>query len=275
MSKNDSKSQSTQKTRCATVLALGAVVLLPAACAVAAPCRYNLTAFGTLAGYEISRAWSINNNGQIVGEVLNLSPVYACRAVLFDAAGDDNNIDLGTPGEGNSYACSVNIKGQIVGGDDSNDVPFNWYATIFDANGGGNNIKLANGSGAWSINDNGKIVGDMVNGSGFRRAAIFDVNDLNKNTLLGTIDGFDCSAAQSINNSGQIVGCAYIGPIAEQVRAVRFDPSGQGNNIDLGTLGGEYSAAFSINDHGQIVGSAYTTTGQRHATLFDPNGTGN
>jgi probable HAF family extracellular repeat protein len=115
----------------------------------------------------------------------------------------------------------------------------------------------------------------MVNGSGFRRAAIFEVNDLNKNTLLGTIDGFDYSAASSINNSGQIVGCAYIGPIPDQARAVRFDPSGQGNNIDLGTLGGEYSAAFSINDHGQIVGSAYTTTGQRHATLFDPNGTGN
>jgi len=255
---SNSKSDTTQKIRILSPSVLAAVMVLPAACVVASPCRYNLTDLGTLPGYEHSRAWSINNNGQIVGEISNLNPVFACRAVLFDAAGDDNNIDLGTPGEGNSYAYSVNIKGQIVGGDDPNDFPFNWHATIFDANGGGNNIKLANGSCACSINDNGQIVGDMVNGSGFRRAAIFDVNDLNKNTLLGTIDGFDYSAAGSINNSGQIVGCAYIGPIPEQARAVRFDPSGQGNNIDLGTLGGEYSGAFSTNDH-----------------VFDPNGSGN
>jgi len=62
---------------------------------------------------------------------------------------------------------------------------------------------------------------------------------------------------------------------ARDFRAVLFDPTGQGNNVDLGTLGGEYSAAISINDYGQIAGRADTASGFPHATLFDPHGQGN
>jgi probable HAF family extracellular repeat protein len=60
------------------------------------------------------------------------------------------------------------------------------------------------------------------------------------------------------------------------MHATLFDPSGRGNNIDLGTLGGWESMAYSINDNGQIVGYASSTPiGYFHATLFDPTGNGN
>jgi probable HAF family extracellular repeat protein len=93
-------------------------------------------------------------------------------------------------------------------------------------------------------------------------------------TDLGTLPGYDTSHPRSINNHGQIVGTADAG---NHLRAVLFDPTGRGNNIDLGTLGGQDSDAFSINDLGQIVGRADSNDPNQspHATLFDPNGTAN
>lgn len=58
-------------------------------------------------------------------------------------------------------------------------------------------------------------------------------------------------------------------------RATLFDPTGAGNNIDLGTLGGAASWANCINDAGQIVGTAYNSQHVYHSTLFDLTGDGN
>jgi uncharacterized membrane protein len=78
--------------------------------------------------------------------------------------------------------------------------------------------------------------------------------------------------AVSINNNGQIVG----GAIFDYWRAVLFDSSGDGNNIDLGTLGGYYSDAYCINNKGQIVGQGQSSTSSNYyqATLFDSTGSG-
>lgn len=256
------------------VLTVSTVVLM--ASTVPAEVCYNVTELGTLDGYDIRRPWSINNDGQIVGEVVS-SDWFLWRAVLFDNTGGGNNIDLGTLGGETGGAYSINNKGQIVGAADSNDSQQSPHATIFDANEAANNTKLSNESYAWSINDNSQIVGLAVNSSGYERATLFDPNNANNHTELGTLNGFDNSQAYSINNNGQVVGFAYntIELGMSDYRAVLFDPNHQGNNIDLGTLGGEYSAAISINDKGQIVGFTDTASGLSHATLFDPNGTGN
>ncbi len=101
--------------------------------------------------------------------------------------------------------------------------------------------------------------------------ALYNITD------LGTLGG-DESRALAINNSGQIVGWArtasdYLHP--SYIHATLFDPTGAGNNIDLGTLGGTYSVAYCINNNGQIVGLAYPNSDYFHATLFDPTGSGN
>lgn len=72
--------------------------------------------------------------------------------------------------------------------------------------------------------------------------------------------------AYSINDLGQIVG-------RDGSQATLFDTTGAGNNINLGTLGGNDSLARSINNNGQIVGNAKAGSTQC-ATLFDITGSG-
>lgn len=92
-------------------------------------------------------------------------------------------------------------------------------------------------------------------------------------TDLGTLGGED-SYAYSINGSGQIVGHARTA--AGSYHATLFDPTGEGNNIELGTLGySSGAAAYSINDNNEIAGKAATESGNFHAALFDPTGEGN
>ncbi|GAG26810.1 unnamed protein product, partial [marine sediment metagenome] len=87
--------------------------------------------------------------------------------------------------------------------------------------------------------------------------------------------------ASAINNSGQIVGntWAYSGdPHQPQgaARAALFDITGQGNNLDLGTLDDLDSYAMSINNKGQIVGECGDPIeANSYATLFDETGGGN
>ncbi|MHC4212568.1 MAG: hypothetical protein ACYSWP_04240 [Planctomycetota bacterium] len=240
--------------------------------------RYNAIDLGALPayGYDMSLAYSINNNGQIVGCVLddNHSTVHA---VLFDTSGDGNNIDLGTLGGDNSVAHSINNNGRIVGQADSNSF-YSPHATIFDSN-GSTNTSLADESAAWSINDYNQIVGYKVfhpdNNDPVNHATIFNTGHDANIIDLGILPGYGSSIALSINNSGQIVGFSTSDMQSQDWRATLFDPNGSSNNIDLGTLGGQISMAFSINESGQIAGSADTADDYRRATLFDPNGDGN
>jgi len=119
-----------------------------------------------------------------------------------------------------------------------------------------------------SINDNGQIVG-----SADWHACLFDPTGGGANINLGTSRGYPFSFAESINESGQIVGRSW--NWGSNNRACLFDPTGGGANIDLGTLGGPWSSAWSINDRGQIVGLGYTSSGyDEHACIFDPTGGG-
>ncbi len=240
--------------------------------------RYNVVDLGTLAGYEYSRAWSINNNGQIVGWVEERDS-YTQRAILFDATGGGNNIDMGTLGGESSAALSINDSGQIVGSADNDASPLIFCPTIFDTSGGGNNIELGDNGVADSINNNCQIVG-YAGSLENCRAVLFDPTGQGNNTDLGTLNGYLYSVAYGINNNGYIIGYAFntLSSIGGDYRAVLFDPTCQGNNIDLGTLGGESSAAVSINDNGQIVGRASISPSPDpdnrwfdHAVMFDPD----
>jgi hypothetical protein len=57
--------------------------------------------------------------------------------------------------------------------------------------------------------------------------------------------------------------------------AVIFDPTGEVDNIDLGTLPGyNTSIAISINNRGYIVGQVFDELSRLRAVLFDPTGQG-
>ncbi len=154
---------------------------------------------------------------------------------------------------------------------------------------------------AYGINNSGQVVGYSGTFPSNMRPTLFDSSGSGYDIELG-----DEGTAYSINQIGQIVGTSGgrailfdptgkgentdLGPgIAYSInnfgqivgtsrpifgRATLFDPTGGGENIDLGTLGGPDSGAYSINDHGQIVGWARPDYGWIHATLFDPTGGG-
>ena len=204
---------------------------------------------------------SINNSGQIVGDIcVGGSDYHAC---LYDYSSGGTLTDLGTLGGSSSHADSINESGQIVGGAISDN---QWHGCIFDASGNGANFDLGAGL-ASCINNSGRIVG------GFYGAQLIDINDPDFHLYLGGLSqSHPGSNANSINDNGQIVGSG--GTDSGQVHACLFDASGEGDNIDLGTLGGNLSYANSVNNTGLIVGTARVDSGFTSACLFDSTGNG-
>ncbi len=265
--------------------------------ALRAEVRYNIINLGDGIPY------SINNNGQIVGES------GGC-ATLFDPTGNQNNLDLGMLPDGvSSQARSVNDNGEIVGRVILS--TGHSRATMFDPTGQGNNIDLLGppivcSSHAYSINNSGQVVGDRsgkalqfdstgqgnhISLSG-RESTAYSIS--NNEQIVGYLrDNFshNCHAtlfssgeldlgtvggahgwAYSINDSAQIVGWSRNN--LNLSHATLFDPTGNQNNVDLCTLGGSESWANSNNNNGEIVGRAYNIIGQQHATMFDSTGDG-
>ena len=218
---------------------------------------YDITLLGDLPGGKpagVTRANCISNNGLIAGSGYPKSqgPV----AVLYDASGNGNNINLDPYGR-YSFARGINIHGYAVGygriGGGS------LKAVLFDTSGNGNNTVLGSvsdtyGIRAYAINDHNLIVGGSHNGR-YRKAWIFDITGNQNNIYLGQ------GEAIAVSNSGIIVGSGYFG--YSSASPAVFDPTGNGNNISLGGIG----AAYSVNDYGEVVGYI-KTNGTLRAKLF-------
>jgi probable HAF family extracellular repeat protein len=249
------------------------------------PSAINLFA-DTVGAYNIHE---INNHGRMVGSSPKPMTIFGepngeMQSTLYEYSSTVTKTFLGTlSGTLTSQGWGINNLNQVVGYvpvPTGIGIKFVSHAVLFDTTGNENNIDLDNisesESQAISINDKGQIVGYEKKINSPQLAIIFDSTGKGKNRLLGALkEPYTCSMVGCINNSGNIVGYASNRADDDQTRAVLFDASGQGNNIDLGTLGGQSGYAAKINDLGQIVGASQTSSGEYHATLFDATGKGN
>jgi probable HAF family extracellular repeat protein len=172
-----------------------------------------------------------------------LSFAVLCSAFAATAAAQTSYTvtDLGTLSSSNSAKVSdINKSGQIVG--TSANHAFLWSNGVMtDLGTLGGSVSMA-----YSINDNGVVVGEAATSSGEMHAFVWQNGAMKDLGVAG-----ETSAARGINSKDDIVGVAY----AKNVRGGAMLWSG-GQRQPLGDLGpsGSGSTAISINDKGQIAG---------------------
>ena len=217
--------------------------------------KYKVTDLGTLGGKFYTRAYSMNNRGQVVGaSKRNDSGKH--QAFLWE---DGVMKDLGTLGRSVSSAVAINDAGQIVGSASvrarrhgvyhvfvwENDVMTDIFDNVETASG------LIHGS-ASDINESGHIAGswkDPATGSA-TRAFLWEDGTM---TDLGTLGG-NTSHATGVNDYGQVVGFSSTASGTSARASTRAFLWENGTMTRLGTLGDNYTVAKDINNSAQVVG---------------------
>jgi probable HAF family extracellular repeat protein len=211
---------------------------------------------GTLPDKTWVDVYGMNNSGQIVGRATPSNGTGPDHAVLWQNGSGMQDLGvLGGAGSTSwSTAHSINNSGQVVG--------YSWigignteHAFLWQSGSGMQDLGAFPGGGksdAYSINDNGQVVGAARTSSGADDPFLWESGKGMQD--LGSLGGQAGGCACCINNSGQVVGHASSGGNYDHAFLWQ---SGTGMQ-DLGTLGGVVSGADSINSSGQIVGESYT-----------------
>lgn len=212
----------------------------------------GMTALAQPLGGPLSRAFEINDSGQIAGWDRAPGATDRRDAVLWNAGVPTVLNPL--PQHPNARALSINNLGVVVG-----------QSSPQPTGGGGGRAVVWNGqtaidlgtlggqeSTAQGINDAGQIVGWSLLPDGSLRAALWQNGTI---TNLGS--GANFSFATAINNKGQIVGSST-GP--NNARAYMWY---QGEMINLGTIDGADAIAYDINEQGLVVGEYNVPGGTR------------
>jgi uncharacterized repeat protein (TIGR01451 family) len=212
---------------------------------------YSIVDLGTLGGSE-SRAWAINNNGQVVGDAQIGSGQF--RAFKFT---DINSNQQLNPGEmqdlgimdnlSESRGRDINNNGQVVGflaGSNGTTRAFTW-----DSTNGMKELESGTAS-ALSINSNGQAVGS------FKVTPNFHAIRWENNQKLPLITPVDNSSwATSNNDNGDIVG--YTNIFGTGVQAFLWNGGTMQDAINLGTLDNASTIrAWDINSQGKVVGQS-------------------
>lgn len=233
----------------------------------APPRRYRIIDLGTLGGTD-SRAYGVNNKGQVVGEAFGgpADPFGYGKAFVW-TGGAMSGI-AGVTGGSYTYsgASAINNNGKVVGIFDPSDETGNPPTQLFlyDISTGSLTFPLSPGSGV-DINDAGQILAFRPSPSGVWSAVILGSSGM---TDLGALFG-EPFAGKKINASGFVVGGPAQPP--NHLNGYLYD----GSFVPISGSVGFYG--FAINDANQIAGSARQQTqfyGIRvRAALRQPDGT--
>jgi probable HAF family extracellular repeat protein len=224
-----------------------------------------------------SFATGINSRGDIVGAYASGQTSTGIHAFVYRRG---RLTDLGTLGGDFSEAYGINEQGEVVGYAEYGDQGFS-HAFLYRE---GQMIDLGtlhapfNQSVATAINERGQIVGYAYGTvmlpqlpysiTGYR-AFVYQSGQMHD---LGVLKGMFSSAANSINNEGEIVGYSFDANFSLFHAFVYV----AGNMYDLNDLAptppGWYIAnATGINERGQIAATmVYSGQTQSHAVLLTP-----
>jgi len=247
---------------------------------------------GALPGFNSSFAFSVSDNGHVVGVSENgIDPLTGFRALEAVLWGKDGSItDLGTLGGNQSNAFAVNNRGQVAGAA-LNTIPDPYTANfIIGSSGttqahafrwtksqGMQDLGTLGGadSAAFYINDRGQIAGFSFTDSTVNPATGLPTLhpflwENGKMTDLGTLGGtfagpFTVESVGGLNNRGEVVGTSNL---AGDVIVHPFLWTKSEGMKDLGTLGGTLAFANWINDAGEVVGLSSNLNDQAFHAFF-------
>jgi probable HAF family extracellular repeat protein len=182
------------------------------------PCRAflwqsgHMVNLGAPQGYLGSRAYAINDSGQIAGWVL--TPSQVTHAMVWD---NGRMQDIGTLGGEASIATAINNQGQVVGDSQRKNgtvVPFLWQSGVmYDLGTLGPNDNMSR---ALAINDSGVVVGYSY--TAFKPFIWDGVHGKRDPTSLFKVDAKQKASLShactllSINDAGQILGLTWKDP---------------------------------------------------------------
>ena len=187
------------------------------------------TYLGDLPGASVTRAFAINDFGQVAGD----AGMDSWHAVRWTGT---TPTDLGP----DSHALGINNTGQLAGSIGSNAV--RWTGTTPEIL-----LSLGGDNYGHDINESGQVVGYAYSPSNGmeRQAAVW--TGITPTYLSGL--GGTSTQAFSINDTAQVAGTAQRAD--GQYHAVRWTGT---TPTDLGTLGGTTSYGWGINESGDVTG---------------------
>ncbi len=198
-----------------------------------------------------SKAWAINNEGQVVGDIKTSSG--ESRAFIFTDENSNDQVDYGeiqnidTPESSESAGRDINDQGQVVGflPPLSSQRAFMWDQDQ------GMEIFRSLGASAQGINNDGDAVG-------FFKVPPFNFHSIRwengQANPLKTPVG-NSSWATSINDSGSIVG--YTDVFGGASRGFLLNGDNINDAVDIGSLDAAiHTQAWDINNRSEVVGGS-------------------